>query len=113
MPTKKIPLPGSMRHPVGSRVGSQPKTETIEVSVILKPKTPVPVPTDGGAVVSREDFAEKYGPDPKAIQQVREFAKQHRLTVGQVSRARRTVKLKGTVADMTRAFSVKFDKYEY
>ncbi len=113
MAKKKIPLPGSMRHPVGSRVGTQPKNETIEVSVILKPKTPVPIPTDGGAVVSREEFAAKYGPDPAAVRQVKEFAKQNNLTVGQVSLARRTIKLKGSVADMTRAFSVKFDKYEY
>ena len=38
MDSKKVNLAGSELQPIGTRVGDQPDDETIEVSVILKPK---------------------------------------------------------------------------
>ena len=63
--------------------------------------------------MSREEFAAKYGADPAAIEKVRAFAREHSLTVGEVSVARRTVKLKGTAANMSLAFGVQLEKYGY
>jgi kumamolisin len=113
MSAEKVTLAGSERQPIGTRVGDQPGNEMIEVAVILKPKAHAVVPRAGGAAVSREEFAAKHGADASAIDKVKQFAKENNLTVGEVSIERRTVKLKGTAANMIRAFEVKLDRYEH
>lgn len=111
MNSRKINLPGSERQPVGTRVGAQPDNETIEVSVILKPKTRAEHKT--GKFLSREEFASAHGADPAAVEKIKAFARQNGLTVGEVSLERRTVKLEGTVANMKRAFEVNLERYEH
>ena len=74
MASKKVPLPGSERRPVGTRVGDVPKDEVIEVSVILKPRTRRAPLQTGGPAISREEFAARYGADPGAIDQVKAAA---------------------------------------
>jgi kumamolisin len=113
MSANKVTLAGSERKAIGTRVGDQPGDERIEISVILKPKTRVVVPQAGGAAVSRKEFAAWHGASESAIEQVKQFAKENNLTVGEVSAARRTVKLEGTAADMIRAFGIKLDLYEH
>jgi kumamolisin len=110
--SEKVTLKGSERQPVGTRVGDQPAGEMIEVSVILKPKSRAAVPHQGGAVVSREQFAAAHGADKEAIDKVKEFARENSLTVGEVSVERRTVKLEGTAEKLMKAFDVKLDRYD-
>jgi kumamolisin len=112
MASKKVPLPGSERSPAGTRTGDVPNNEVVEISVILKPKTPMQAPQRGGAAISREEFAAKHGADPAVIDQVKALAKEYNLTVTEVAAERRTVKLQGTAADMSKAFGVSFDRYE-
>lgn len=113
MKNGKIPIPGSERQPAGTRVADQPEGETIEISVILKPRSRVKVPEPGGEFISREAFADRHGADPAVVEKVRQFASENGLTVTEVSLPRRTVKLKGTVANMARAFAVEsFERYE-
>src|SRR5689334_1005703 len=109
----KVILRGSELHPVGKRVGDLPRDEEIEVSVILRPKERVVTPQEGGAVLSREEFAARHGASIAAIDQVRQFALENKLTVTEVSAARRTVKLRGTAGEMCHAFDVKLDRYEH
>jgi len=113
MSTNKVTLAGSERQPIGTRVGDQANDEMIEVSVILKPKQRAPVPNAGAAVISRAEFAAKHGADEDAIDKVKQFAQENNLTVSDVSVERRTIKLKGTAANMIRAFEVKLDRYEH
>ena len=75
--TRRIKLAGSERQPLGNRVGALADDEIIEISVILKPKSAVEIPRPGSPVMSREEFAAKYGADPAAIAKVRAF---HRNT---------------------------------
>ncbi len=113
MKAEKVTLAGSEPKLIGTRVGDQPLDETIEVSVILKPKARRVLPHDGGPVMSRREFAAKYGADSAAIEEVRQFAKENDLAVTQESPERRTVKLSGSAANMMRAFAVKLDRYEH
>jgi kumamolisin len=113
MNSNKVVLPGSERQPVGKRVGAQPSDETIEVSIILKPKSRAAGIEKGGAHVSREEFAAKHGADSAAIEQVKQFAKENQLTVSEISPERRTVKLEGTAANMMKAFEVQLERYEH
>jgi len=112
MASKKVPLPGSERRPAGTRTGDVPNDEIVEVSVILKPKTPMEAPQTGGAAISREEFAARHGADPGVIDQVKALAKEYNLAVTEVYAERRTVRLQGTAADMSKAFGVSFDRYE-
>jgi kumamolisin len=113
MASKKVPLPGSERRPAGTRVGDVSKDEVVDVSVVLKPKARRGTPPTGGATVSREEFAARYGADPAAINAVKSFAQEHNLTVVEADAATRTVKLEGKAADMASAFGTKFDRYEH
>jgi kumamolisin len=112
MASKKVPLPGSERLPAGTPAGDVPSDEVVEVSVILKPKTPMETPRDGGGVISREEFAAKYGADPAVIDQVTALAREYNLTVTEVAPERRTVRLQGTAAEMSKAFGCSFERYE-
>jgi kumamolisin len=94
-------------------VGDQPDDEAIEVSIVLKPKARAAVPREGGAAVTREEFAARHGADSAAIEKVKQFAKENNLTVGEVSPERRSVKLEGTAGNMLRAFEVRLDRYEH
>lgn len=109
----KVILKGSEWKPIGTRVGDQPTDAIIDVSIILKPKARPTAPHKGGAPVSRQEFAAKYGADPAVIKKVEQFASENGLTVTEVSPARRTVKLEGTIANMLRAFDVKLARYEH
>src|SRR5208283_6062404 len=113
MNVKKVTLAGSARQPVGNRVGDQSNDEMIEVSLILKPKARAVAPQKGGATVSREEFAAKHGADSGAIEKVKQFAKENNLTVGEISPERRTVKLEGSAADLTKAFEVTLGRYNH
>jgi len=109
----KVPLPGSQRHPIGTRVGPAQQNAVIEVSIILKPKEAVAIPPTGGPFLTREEFADRYSADAAAIEKVKEFAQANGLTVTAVSPVRRTVKLSGTVGQMARAFSVQLEHYTH
>jgi kumamolisin len=109
---EKVTLPGSERQPLGTRVHDQPIDEVIEISIILRPKSRVVAPLNGGAILSREEFAANHGASSIAIDQVKQFAKENNLAVVEVSVERRTMKMKGTAANMMRAFEVGLDVYE-
>jgi kumamolisin len=108
---KKVVLLGSERLALGQRTGNANAEERIDVSVILKPMQPVAVPAGGGSAVSREEFAAKHGADPAAIEAVKTFAAAHNLQVIEVSAERRTVKLEGTIGDLTKAFQADVANY--
>jgi kumamolisin len=109
----KVPLKGSERRPAGNRTGSQPPDEIVEISVILKPKHSVPRAQAGEPVLSREEFAARYGADPAAVANVESFAREHGLKVEEVSLPRRTVTLSGTAAQMSKAFDTQFERCQY
>src|SRR5207249_4468774 len=54
--------------------------------------------------VSREEFALGHGADPADMAKVEAFAREHSLTVVEASAAKRTIRLAGTIADLTAAF---------
>ena len=109
----KATVPGSDRQPLGNRVGDQSADEMIEVSVILKPKTRAAVPQSAAWPFRAKSSQPNMAPTARVIEKVKQFAKENDLTVSEVSPERRTVKLKGTAANMMRAFEVKLDRYEH
>ena len=64
-------------------------------------------------MISRREFAAKRNADTVAIEKVRQFAKENDLAVTGEWPERRTVKLRGSAANMMRAFAIKLDRYEH
>jgi Pro-kumamolisin, activation domain len=127
--TDKIPanyrvLGSSERKPRAGarRTGAADPKEVITVSLRLRRRTDAPALPDLADLaatrrgekhyLSREDFAAHYGASSADIDRVVEFAKEHKFDVVESSVARRTVVLKGTVAQMSKAFAVDLGIYE-
>jgi kumamolisin len=117
-------LPGSERQPMpGARsVGPADPAEQLEVSVILRHDAAdvlcekVRKLTSGDRSephVAREHFASRFGARREDIDAVGRFAAAHGLAVAQVSNARRTVSLSGTVAAFNDAFGVDLQQFEH
>jgi kumamolisin len=109
--TDRRVIPGSERSPLPkSRVlGDAEPAQEATVTVFLRSKsagTPPP------GAMSRAEFAEKYGAAPADVQKVEAFARAHGLTVVESSSARRSVVLRGTVAQLSAAFGVTLKRCE-
>jgi kumamolisin len=110
---RRVPLPGSERAP---RAGARPAApadpaERVEVTVVLRPREPLPEPT-GGAPLTREELAERHGADPADVERVERFATEHGLEVLERSAPRRTLALAGTAEQLERAFGVELTRWE-
>lgn len=126
-PTKPtlVPLPGSERYPrSGARqVGTPDPNAVIQVSIRLRPRTPLDELKSSSALgatlpkdrqyLTREEYAARYGADPADVAKVEAFAHEHNLTVVEVSLPRRTVVLSGTIANLSAAFGVTLANYEH
>src|SRR5581483_1136382 len=119
-PTKVVA--GSHRRlaPGSRRIGDARGDEWLEVTVIVRPRSSVPLPSveELGRQRPRERrhldrrrFVEAYGATGEDIEAVASFARAHHLDVVQSSAARRSVVLAGTVADMAKAFHTTFARY--
>ena len=62
--------------------------------------------------ISRQAFASQYGASREDIALVEAFAHEHDLTVNEASAARRSVQLRGTVAQLEAAFGVSLSLYQ-
>ena len=123
-PTKRLPLAGSERTPMeGAReIGPANPNQEVEVTIRLRSrsgKRPImseaelKKPIQDRTILSRAEFASRYGADPASIARVESFALAHNLKVKETSAARRTVILSGTVAAMNAAFGVQLNEYQH
>jgi kumamolisin len=109
----RVEIAGSQRELVPShpRIGDVDLTEQIAVTVYLRPRADTgwvdqeaQLPPAQRSAVSRNEWAERYGADPRDIEAVKQFASEHGLTVTGVDSARRAVAISGSVSDVTAAF---------
>src|SRR6202167_6292504 len=112
----RVQLPQS-EHPSvpnAAQVGKAAGNREIRVSVILKRKTALDIPSLHGRHLSREEYAANYGASPKDFDAVRAFAKASGLKVDdkKSSLLRRRVELHGTIGAFNRAFGVELNDYE-
>ncbi len=117
MPTKKKKIPGSTKKalPNAKAVGEVNTNQVITLTVLLRRRD------NSGAFLSRalkadqpltrEQFAAELGADPADIEEVERFAHLHHLTVTEVHAAARTIKLSGTIKDLSDLFKPKLKEY--
>jgi kumamolisin len=125
MTPHRVPLPGSERAalPGARAVGTPHPEERLEVTIDVRSRSAIkglPAAEPLGALLpherqylSREAFAATHGADPNDLAKVEAFAHEHGLTMVEVSAAKRSIKLSGTVADLSAAFGVYLATYEY
>lgn len=118
----RVAVPGSERTapPNARLVGTPDPNERIEVTVMMRPRKGFASVKEMGALppkkrkyLTHEEFAAAHGANPDDIEKVEEFAHEHNLTVVEVSAPRRSIKLSGSVADLSAAFGVYLANYEY
>ena len=121
---KRVQLPGSERRPVpgAKAVGKVDPQQRIEITVQVRRKPGADLGRTVGELASqklgqrnyltREELANAAGADPADFAKIDDFAHAHKLTVVAADVARRTVKLSGTIADMSAAFGVKLQRYK-
>jgi kumamolisin len=104
-------VPGSDRPSLpGSRLlGDAPADGPVTVTLWLRSKSSDP---PAPAALTRQAFADRYGANPADVQKVEAFARAHGLTVVESSAPRRSVVLRGTVAQMNAAFGVALKRYQ-
>jgi kumamolisin len=119
--TSHVPVPGSERHVLtGARaVGTPHLKERMEVTLYVRPRIGITAMKGALAAdrlgatmpaerryMTHEEFTAAYGADAKDLATIEAFAKAHGLTVTEVSPAKRSVVLAGTVAAFSEAFKV-------
>jgi kumamolisin len=99
-------------------VGAVASDEPVEVTVIVRPRTPLPDPEELGRqpprerrYLSRREFVARHGADRNDLAAVADFATEHGLHIRQASAARRSVVLVGPAARMEAAFSTRLSRY--
>jgi len=113
----KIALPGSERAPMAgaSIVGPTDPNELVDVSIVVKQRRELKLDHLQGKILSHDEFASTYGADPEHIKRVQAFASANNLQVVEEANeiGRRTVKVRGTVANLEKAFSVTLSDYDH
>jgi len=118
----RIRLAGSERQAMAGAKAGKPvdAAELIEVTVRIRGRAPVSPEAlmQLGAqkpaarrTLSREEFAEKYGADPADLAKVEAFASGHGLVVSVASAGQRSIRLKGSVGNLSEAFGVELRYY--
>ena len=111
----KTPAPGA------HKVGPVNPKDVISVSIRVRPQPGNPAldmarltasPHSERKHFSREDFARTYGASQADLDAVTAFAQANGLKVDEVSAPRRTVRVSGTVEQMTQAFAVELNHYQ-
>src|ERR1700679_2644324 len=119
---KKVAIPGSQKIPLpgAKAIAPRPSDERLEVTIRLRPKTPLPDAREMLAlsetpipILTHDQYEKKDGSLEADIALIRKFARAHNLIVVRESPARRSVMLSGTVADFNKAFEVNLKTYEY
>jgi len=113
----KTALSGSERAALsGSNVvGPTDPNQLVEISIVVKQRRPLNLADLQGKILSHDDFASTYGADPEHIKRVEAFVSANNLSVVETGDeiARRTIKVRGTVANLEKAFSVTLNDYEH
>ena len=112
----RVSFPKSVRRarPGETMTGKSDAQRVISVSIIVKRKNALNLEALGGRHVSQVEFAEKYGADPSAFEQLRAFAHGTGLAVdeGASSLARRTIVMRGPIRKVEQAFGVTLNEYQ-
>jgi len=113
-----VALKGSVHpHPKDhKKIGPANGSDELTVTLMLRRKTgakQAQIVDRAAPRPDRETFVEARGAEQGELNRVVAFAKDARLDMVEADAARRTVVVRGSVADIDNAFSVKLNDYQY
>ena len=118
----RVKIVGSEHHlPAGSVAQKRTNpNQWLEVTIGVRRKQVLPdlsamasvLPKDR-SYMTHESLSQQYGSDPQSVERIRNFAKQHNLTVVRDESASARLSLAGTVGDLTSAFGVTLFDYQH
>lgn len=104
-------------------IGPADAQEQIKVTMVLRPRRPVPELHADQALadrlprerryLSREDFELHHGADPDELAEVERFARAHGFEILETCAARHSVVLQGRSGDFSKAFRVEMLEYDH
>jgi kumamolisin len=115
-------IPGSTTKPIpgAHAIAEAPRDESLEVTVRLRGRQPLPDPKKmlrassvPLPILTHGEFARRYGTTKRDFAALRRFAQDNKLAVVRESSARRTVILAGTVENFDKAFQISLKIYAY
>jgi kumamolisin len=112
-----VPLSGSERDPLPSAkmVGPADPAERITVTVIVRRKNEEALKqhTQARRHISRQEFAAAHGADTTDLDEVAAYARKYGIEVVGNWPAQRRIALRGTIADLSRAFGTELAEFEH
>jgi kumamolisin len=86
----------------------------MEVTVVLRRRGAQPEPAHWPAkpAESRTGFGERFGADPADVERTRSFAREHGLQETDCQAHRRSMRLRGSISALQKAFGVELGRYE-
>jgi kumamolisin len=115
---RKITLQGSSKStPPGKKMAGMDKNQLINITVKLRSGSPLPDLLDPAVYstfkpLTREAFARRYGSAEDDINLVKAFATHAALSIVKTEAEKKTVELRGSVAQMEKAFGVSLCHYK-
>ena len=115
---RRIAGNGVAHLPGAAALGAVEQDLPLQVTIVLRPLNrrahhpPTVLHPGRREAYSHADLAARYDPGDERIALARRFAKRHRLSVVEVSRARHDVVVQGSAAQLSRAFGVSLRNYE-
>jgi kumamolisin len=116
--SKHVPLPGSEKSaPKGRKMAKTNKDSLINVAIKLRPKEPLPDLLSQGVneqftPLSPEAFSRRYGTSEADMEIVKSFAHNSGLSIVKTEAGKRILELRGTVAQMEKAFRISLTNYK-
>lgn len=92
-------------------IGPSDPGATVEVTLVLRHRSPPPAVSWPHAAMSRADYADHHGADPDDVKRLRAFIDQHGMRELDCHMDRRTLHLSGSVQSMNEAFKVDIGKF--
>lgn len=107
---KRIALPGSYKKRHTAELSELPETQrSIDVTVRIRGKKSLEKQLLSGERISHKNYEKEFGASQKDVARVEAFAEQFHLSTVEVSLARRSLILRGSVQNMEAAFGVELD----
>lgn len=118
-------IPGTHRVPLNNAqlIGPVPENQIIEITIMLRSEnqrsdlhaqtTSTQLPLASRKMLSREEFAKKFGASDADIARVVAFANQYKLTVLKVNKTHRSVVVSGSAVALGAAFGTRLAHYQH
>ncbi|MHA4810688.1 S53 family peptidase [Flavitalea flava] len=108
-----VKVPGSTKAaPKEAKLDTLNPNDCATVTIRIKRQKSIDKAVEKGQRISREEYAAEYGASDESLSRLEDFATDNHLSVVESDKARRSVIVKGKIADLEKAFQVHLTNYK-